>query len=757
MNSFPNRVTPPELKDDKYTLKIAKAIEDYYNTNGDLISESNASEFRLNRLYARGEQPKELYEDWMKVKLDGETKERVALNQINYDIVPVAPKIRNQVIEMMLKNSGNFNVIFSDEMSSLEKKKKKASLKAEADIGGALDQISQKMGVQRPKKEYLPKDVKDLNMYEQSGGIRIQEEIAFENALNLIYEGDLDWSKYNAPELLGWLFDVGIAGEIQFVDPNTKKLKTRVINWENAVIENSPRWDYADSEFFGEYVPMSILDIHKSVYETTGRKISEDDWNKMMAKNVNKVSKKINYLDYASLDGDFYESPFSNSTLFDGFHVRVLDFMYLCTDVERVKGTKRVPIKKPRKNEINSGKVKSDGRGGYYKEIKDDTNDVYLKRWRRGKWVVGTDIVFDYGLAFDQIIDDGMPVTPFKVFRLQTKCPIQLMRPHLDEFHKDWLEIQNLKASAFGNILAIDTDRIFDALVGGKSIDKKDLAKSIRLSNFTMYSSESLDPRRSNAGKPIDVINGGMGSLYMELIQDIEFQRNMIYESTGLSPVALGSRPESGETLGQTEISVNAAANAVGSLYRGFKSIKEKSAYNALLYVQYIIKEYKDTPYKYMIGEGNYNVIKKIKTDVRKMSVQVREMMTNLELQEINRLIEIALAGGKNGNAGITVYQVSLLKSMIQDGKPFKLISLMLKHYQEEEAKKNQEEQMKMIQAQSAEVMKQQQAAAQADAQEKQMDVQGKSGLQQQDKDLALRNELAILEAEKKNNPNQNL
>ena len=609
------------------------------------------------------------------------------------------------------------------------------------------------MGVESNQPEFVPKDMDELNLYEELGGIRLEEELAMEQVLDIVYNKDIKWSEYNEPQIIGSLFDNAIAGEVQYIDPSTGKVAYRVIDWENAILDESPRWDYSTSEFFGEIIPQSILTIHKDYYETTGKIISEEDWKQIIQTNKGYTNNGYyhNYgyggfdwdFGYQQYYEDFYKAPLTNRTLYNQYNANVLDFVYLATDVDTHKKTVKHYVRKPRKEEIRGGKIKKD-RNGHYKKIEKEVK-TYVKRWRRGKWVIGTDLVYDYGLAYDQIRQDGVAHAPFRVVRLQTKSPIQIMRPNLDEIQKNWIQIQNLKASSYGNILSIDADRIFNAVVGGRQLDKPELVKMIGLSSRFIYSSSQAgDPRGGSQSPPITVVPGGMGNMYVELIQDMQIHTQAIYDHTGLNPVALGSQPEKTETLGQTEISVSASANAIGGLYRAVSNIKEGSAYITLLQLQSIINNDKDNPYKQLFGSKVYKTMQKIaKEDIRRMSISIQDMPTQIEINEINNFIGIALAGGKNGNAGITISQAAMLKSMIQEGKPYKLIALKLKNFQDQETEKMNKTQMEMIKAQGQEVQQQQQQKAKAEMQQTQLEGQIDMAKIKVEKDAELRNDFA--------------
>lgn len=687
-NVFPNRTLPREYKDDIYTLAFAKAMFDYYNDGvNKYVNKSTASEFKELENYASGNQSDEYYRTLYSMDTDKKTGKRRGLKPLKWDIIPFAPMVINVVTEILNKRGAELNVSFLDQVSSFDKKLKKAEIWFDNNDGKFFNQQLQQLGLDPKEPEVRVDSKQQLDLYEAEGGIKLNYEIAYEEFLNYVFNYDIKWKDYMSPKLKENLQVWGCAGAMMFVDPVTGKINTRDLDMKNVILMNSRYYDYHDSEFIGEITPVSILNIVKGIKNTTGKIISEEKLESLVSAASGVISAyDINPNMDKIYSTDWYSSPKYGSAALSDMHLPVLDFMYLSEDIvkspTKPKVRVEIPKDKVRKNEVSSGKLIQEG-DKYYKEVEpEQADDLYIRVWRKGKWVINTDLVYDYGLVYDQTEDkDGDPVRPFFVYRVPGNSLMKIIKPNLDQLQLAHMELQAELLKGHGKTLSIDVDSLVDIVMGGEEFSPKDLLKIYKLDNLMLHrkTKAGLPNQQSGNQDPIVEHEGGIGIYLQELMSIIAYHIKMIQTNTGLNDIALAGNPNPETTLGQSEIALGGANNSIANIYNAYRVIKEGCAFSTLMLGQQKAKNDELGIYKDMLGKPTWDsIIEATKRDLRNVAITVRELPNQDEIQRIDQMIQIALTGGKNGNAAITPDEAMQLYKMIKEGTSLSLVTLIL-------------------------------------------------------------------------------
>lgn len=686
--SFPNRSLPVEMKDATYHLLFAKGMISYWETDANpYLNKSLVKRFTTNEMYAAGEQSMEYFKKIYSLSEEHDrTGRRRGLKPLDFTPVSYAPQIINNVQATLDLKGAALNVQFLDQVSTNDKNLEKAKIWFDNKNIDFFKQIDSTIGVETPQPKVKVKSKQDLDLYASEGGIKLSYEIAFEEALNYIFNYDNKWGKYVGKKIKEDLIVNGVAACMAQIDPVSRRISFRDCDTKNCIVPKSRYYNFKDATFFGEVVPITIMDICKGIYNTTGKRVDEKEIDRLVS--GTSLQSGNSYLD-SNLNNyystDWYSSPKYSAALLSSETRPVLDFVFLSEDIVQnpIKGKKTVEIKKqPREAELRKGTIKQED-GKYYKDVTSNDDDkLYLKVWRRGKHVIGTDIIYDYGLCYDYTMDKyGDPVRPFHVVRTTTKSLIEIIRPNLDQLTLAYMEIQSELLKGHGKTLAIDVDALTDVILGKEQIDPQSLLKIYKLDGNLYYRKTGSGlPNERGGGIPIQEMEGGIGTYLQELMSITQFHIKTIQANTGLNEIALAGNPNPEVTLGQSELALGGSNNAIAHVYNAYSDIEEEVAMASLYFLQKLAKDDEEV-YNEMLGDATWESLKvAAKKDLRNVAIRITEMPTKEEMEIINQVLIQAATGGKNGNALLAPYEIFDIRKMMREGTSLSLISMILKN-----------------------------------------------------------------------------
>jgi hypothetical protein len=414
--------------------------------------------------------------------------------------------------------------------------------------------------------------------------------------------------------------------------------------------------------------------------------------------------------------------------------IKVLDFVYLSIDiVDKMmpKVHKKVIKGEVRDNEVKSGKVQYDGKN-FIKKTKKRTKDtVQIETWRRGKWVIGSDVVYDYGVVYDQIRDDqGVPVPPFSVVRLRSNSIIERIKPHLDALQEDAFIIQNLKASMTGYSVVIDMDAISNLKMGDKKFSENKVLKMYKLGGVLFYSNKKSGipgQQGHSNGSPIHELEGGMGRAFNEINNDMVYHIQQIQLNTGLNDVALAQNPNPEVTAAQANMANEGSKNAIMNIYKAYKKIKRDVAYKIALHLQNEARR-GSTYYKDMVGDEYFEELKSKKNKIANKEIKIIDSPSvaekNALMQQMNMSLQQQLLKPSD------IFEIT---SMLEEGKPLKVIAMVMRYKEEKAAKEQAENAQAAQQANDAKQQQMVETKLQYEQAKEQMKIQGEAQISSQE------------------------
>lgn len=728
--SFPlDDVDPKKKLEPEYARKALESMFSYYVNDSTSIGYSRRFDFQLYRLYGDGRQPTGKYMDILCPQEEGDTERKGYMN-ISWDIFSVAPKFRSLVMGIFEKVDHDISIDAIDEMSGGMKEELKFSLWAENQLAPFKQEMNEIIGeeVMMVEDKFMPETLEEMEIYAEAGGFKLNSEISMEKALKLSFYLSR-WSEIKT-KLLEDAFDLGVIAVKDYIDIQTQKPRTRYVDPAYIIADYSRDKTFRGGKYKGELVEYTIDNYVAENQHLTKAELNRNLEQIYMAYNNAAINPDYGF------DFDYYNLYYRN---------KARDFVFYVVDAEWFS-TDTI---------VRSKRTRSDGKERVYKEdyskrfMKDSEKRKYkktkLKNVYRGKWVVGTDVVWDHGQQFDIPRPNSKqkkrePQLSYHMYKLANRSICASIIPHLDSIQLAWLRMQNVIATAAPPGVAIEIDKLLDiSLTGnaGETLQPIDILKIRQDTGNLIYSSEDATGKfRGQQGKPIQELQGGFLGQVQEQMNYIIQEIEIIREITGLSRAVDASSPQPDVAVGTSKIAMGATDNILQGIQTAYTNLKEETGKNLSLRWQ-LAARYNKQGFRDAIpslGKTSMEIIK-IGSEVSFPEYGLQLILKPTEEQK--NKIEEAAAGSmlarREGGIGIKLSDYVQLIRLLEAGQ-VKFAGIYLAHKEEKYQKEASRAQAENEKANTERAIEVQNQKAQADEGAAQTEHQRKKELIDQEK-----------------------
>lgn len=716
--SFPSDLIDPKIKEGKdYCLKYIKAGYARYKENMYFINFQRRSDWVTNRQYAVGNQTVQKYLNWVS-KLKNAQNQTVSYLDLDWSIVSTIPKIRDKVLSYLLKIDYD---IFADAINpeaQQDREQAKVRMKAEKELKPFFEEMAALTGLPLDKggAEFIPETENELDLWMQYA-FRLNYEIAMELGIQAVYNEN-DWKEVRKL-MFEDAFDLGVMACETYIDRISGRIRVDYIDPINMVLEDFRGHDGSIMPRIGYVKKMTIAELKLEA----GNQFTEEEYHKMAEQfkgwwtNPEQLSP---YADYINTDiTQWYRQ-------YDNWQILVMKYQWDTCD--RYKFTKRTingeefvfPEKFDAKIEKKS-KVNENGDLVQKEVYATDVKTIY-----QGKWIIGTDYIYDYGKAANiPRPQENMKECHKSIhfYRVSTKSMIDRIIPYADSIQLAWLKIQNAKARSYPRGMLLEIGAFDNVFIDSKLVTAEQVLQTGMQTGVWTYRRNSTmdDDGYDNAGRPMEETEGGMGTFYQEMLQSIASDIASINEVIGTNAFTDATTPSSEALVGIANIAVQNTQDALNPLLSGFISIHEQASLSICLLMQLLVRHGKFTGYTSAIGNmpRQYievgNEVAGVFGSLVAYGIRIQARATTEQKQQLLRYAELALANSqKPGEGGIELTDLIELSRMLENGTNIKMIANILgqriRNY------KIQAQQMKQqdMQLQSDNIIQQTQAGAQA-------------------------------------------
>jgi len=717
VENYKNGVYPMPNKEDRrtdkeseeYNLKVAQSVYSEFVKGNTYISSDFYSTIRRNREYALGKQSQEIYMDAIYGKESGNTLEaitrngntrastRKAYNNLNFEIQSPMPRVMDSIINKLVELVNRVSVDATDQYSGAERENLKWGTFVDGKYQAQFKQLKLLNAIPVEEQGYTPKNIEELNLYEAEGGFKLAYEETMERLLKYCFEQS-NWEENIVENVLRDLVTLGFAVVEDYYDKYSGQVKTRYVDAEYAGVQYTREESnyYPDYGFYVQMIKLSELaqngiDLDKikglvKTYSAEFGNPSLDDWNKM--------NKSQNTLNYSGLDK--WVCP-----------VFVVKWIDIDHTIEREFSNRH-------------GKLRTEKVEAKYK-FKKGEKELYTrtKTLREVHWVVGSEIVFDYGRCEFQAIDGmGDPMLPIHMVQVTGRPLVPRVIPSLDQYMNGWMKLQQGLSMAAMNGYAINMDAVSNLKMGDEKLHPKEVLRIWRQTGNLFFKPTDV-AGRPNMGqiRPIEQLQGGAGAVIMEAVQVMDISMRQIEELTGINPVAMGATPQQDVGKAVTEYSIMGTNDILKGVLRKANIVKSNVARAMCLRLSHVIgsdkRAYK--AYKDVVGETSLEAVKIANGHDVTYGIRTHARPTQEEVNSIREMLAFALKNGRDGKARITEGDYMRFVNMLSSGASLKRIALLLdfaldKAMKREEEKASRRQQENIQGTQALEAQKSQQA-----------------------------------------------
>jgi hypothetical protein len=557
--SYPKHNIDPQKKGREFILQYAKAMWiDSENNIPNTIFWRNSLNYEKIRLYAQGKQPIDKY----KKLLDAEDADKSYLN-IDWSVRPIVNKFRNIAINKLLQREFNITATPIDPLAKDQAEEYFADIKAKILMKEALASMGSELA-ESPEFKPEPGEPEDLEE------LQMQMEYGYKHNMAIEAEMGINWLLYindiveSRRQMLSYEFDFGVAGYKDWMEDDGS-IKFRAVNPMNVVTSYCRKGDFSDMIHCGEVIEPSIADLSEKFSDAELQVIAEHS--------------KGQY----GNPKDFPQATLLNKG-YDDFKVRVLDFEFISYNTKVYEQSEnkagnlmfnRTSFDKKNK----SKKVLIKGKE-VDKYISKETNGVY-----KGKWVIGTDFIYDFGLAKNlkrSKPSGGTTSLSYhfyapNFYEMSAVGVMDSLIPILDEYQMTIYKIQSFKNKWLPYIIDIDLDAL-ESVALGKGGENM---KPMQLLDMMFQTMVLVGRRKDISGqninyKAVDVRTTGMAAEFQVLVQDLQRLMQEMRDITGLNELTDGSTPNSKTLIPVAQMAYESTNNAIYQIIHADKMLLER-------------------------------------------------------------------------------------------------------------------------------------------------------------------------------------
>jgi hypothetical protein len=631
---FPSDEIPTSKKNETWAKEWCEAIYSEYMRDQTGILYSTKYYMQELRDYGNGRQDRDKYKELIYQWEKGDVSKKGFVN-LDFEIFSVIPKFRRIVVSMIdnIKHKPIAHAI--DEKAVREKDRMKFRKWVEKEHGEELNKLRKMLGVKPQNQGYIPDSIEELELLSSVGGFKLWTEDSITKGLNYTFYTS-KWPEIRR-KLIEDLFDIGVCGSRDYVDQDTLEVKTRYLDPIYSIVSYSRSNEFENAVYAGELKPVSAIQLRE-------RGISETELNSL-AQSVNgKYGNPYieNWDNYNDVNSD-------GSYRYDNFRFWELDAEWFSLNSK---------YQTTRKNQYGVEMTYDEKYGTVHNSDKRKTSVTKVKVVYTCKWLVGTDVVYDFGLARDIPRPDKKEAKlSFHFYKMHGKSFGELCKSPADQIQLLYLKIQNIIAMTAPPGLAVEWQALSNMSLGGKKMEPLELLKIYRQTGDVIYKATTHRGQiTSTPGKPpINELSGGDLTQMMQFVKLMEWHINNIRELTGVNRIADASNPNPEDSVGGSQLAVTATNNALYPVYVGIRDIEEFTSRNCSLRLKELLahSEKAREVYEPIIGKKSVELLKSTNDmSDAKLGIKIEVLPTR---EKVEKLRGAAIAAMKPGKAGVPI------------------------------------------------------------------------------------------------------
>ena len=706
INGFPSHTIDSNLKDKQWIAQYIKAAWSDFSTYYPNQMYNGRDKYHEIKLYMYGKQSVSRYKKLLQPR-EVANEDQSWIN-INWDILPIIPKFRRIALATLFKTDFSISVDAVDPVAQDDKQQFYADNAAKI----ILKKEFEKQGVDPelvPAPDVDAASMQELDMY-MNYSYKHRMAIEMEQGLELIM--NLNKFENERIKVVEDLHDWGIGGYKEYFDAQGN-IKIKRINPMNLVMSYTTDPNFKDIQYVGEVTEMTIADLK----QVAGDKISNEDYQMIAEKYANKYNTSSAMRDLNN----------NNDGIYDGFRIKVLDLEFFSYNSmvleERVNSKGNTVVGRAAKAKAN----RSDK-----KYSKTDYKVVY-----KGKWIVGSGVFFDCGLATNMkrakssLTDTSLSyhLAAPNMYQMSTYSLGDQMKSLADQIQLAWYKLQNVMLRARPRGIMIELGALENVPLGkaGRALKPMEILDLYNQTGNLVYRRLNDEGQASNY-KPIEELDNGIGNEAVQYFNIIKQNIDLLRDILGFNEITDGSTPDPRTLNGVAKYASESTNNSLDFIKRAERDLLERLCYDLTLRIQDSAINGTISGYIRALGSESVQFFKlDPNVSAYECGLKIRQKPTEFEKEKLSRRIEQAIQSNQ-----ITLADAMMIENLENLKYAEVLLGYRIKKNQEETQQRAMEQQQMNGQIQQQSAM----AAEQAKQQTLQMEAQAKMQMIQMEKQL---------------------
>ncbi len=547
-STYPNPAQDPKKKLYDYILQYVKSAwsdgKTYTPATMFWYGRSRMAEIRE---YGLGKQSIQKYK---KILIGDGVTDKTSFN-VDWNPISFLTKFREIAISKILQRDFDIEAFCVDPLAKSEEDAFFNQMKVKIMMRQAAEQAGEDTS-KYPMLQQQPGEAGDMEQLEMQMKYGYKHQKAMESELGIALIQNQNKFSDRRRRTIENLFDFGLGGYKEWIDANGM-VKFREVMPENMITSYCIKDDFSDLVHCGEVTFVSVADL--APYFNTDQ--------------LEFICKEV-----AGKYGNPNQYPIVNITgrTWDRFHVAVFDFEFFDWDTTVYK--KEIDTyQNLRVNKADFSNYDNPATIEFFKgQAEPRYMDVTRKVIRKCKWLIGTEMMYDYGLSenmkrkqsswWDTSLSFHLRAWNFynMTFSGITERLITLE----DSLCLTWYKLQNLRNKLIPYLIKLDLNALegTNFSKGGKKMTPSDLVDFMMQEFVVLYRSTDLLSRNPNYDPARIEVTGQLQAyklLYEELQQGLQLMRDI----TGLNEVTDGSTIDQKTLNGATNAMQESTNNAL--------------------------------------------------------------------------------------------------------------------------------------------------------------------------------------------------
>lgn len=558
--------------DERYALEYAQAAWTSFSLGTAGVTESYRSSWPILRAYGAGTQPSSIYNSWMKntrqiagsIASEYDLDRKVVQNYMragmkSVDSTPISfiPKIKSIVKGALMDADYTVRAHAIDAFSRSSEEDKKWRTWVMNREREFINELNSMLGMEPDDEVQRVDDMVELEIMASLDGFKTQWAIVMEKLTRLVHEQ----SDYK--ELKDMWIDDLLDGRLAVAKDEVVDgfVRYKYINPEYFICQYSERSDYSDIQWAAHLEYVSLVDIAKKVGAQKASEI-KDAYGDILNTQSGQGARSVrNNSTMEQLSGKVVVMNLS-----------FISNMYEYYRVYQWAGKKR--YKRLSKDEVGS-----------YNGVEVNTVPMLYEV----KWVVGTDVVYDFGPVYNQPRNrNGRVRLNYHIYSLPSASLVQQLIPLEDEYMKGWIMYQIGVNNGIKSGIALNTSMLKNVSINGQPADPIQIIDFYKEERVMPYSQSPTGEYRGGAVTPIVPIQGIADIVINEAIRRKQYVSEAVVDVIGFSPFTASNQPNPQGVIAD-EVNADALTYVLKPILNAILSIKTSVSRNCVMRIQNLV------------------------------------------------------------------------------------------------------------------------------------------------------------------------